>query len=198
VIVLSSSTVLSQTDTVVFDRDNIGNDTIVHFDAGANRDVLDFTAWLTNVSSASGSEESQVRINTTLVAETAIVNNSVSIVDFDTVETAFGTGTIAFDTLSNDQLLAALNGTATGGNAGTFVAAAGNAQLVGNDMYSIILIERDGNSGTPADNFGEYLVAQVQSDSAGGNTAFESVTIIGSIDFAQTETVGGFTAVNFA
>jgi hypothetical protein len=197
VIVLSSSTVLSQTDTVVFDRDNIGNDTIVHFDAGANGDVLDFTAWLTNVSSASGSEESQVRVATSVVTATNIVNNSVTIVDFDTVETGFGTGTIAFDTLSNDQLLAALNGTATGGNAATFAAAAGNAQLVGNDMYSIILIERDGNSGTPADNFGEYLVAQVQSDAAGGNAAFESVTIIGSIDLAQTET-GVLTAANFA
>src|SRR5690606_17613383 len=67
VIVLSSNEFTS--DTIEFDAGGFGNDTIVHFPAGTGNgsDKLDFTDWLDNVVSASGSVASQIRIDTTLV-----------------------------------------------------------------------------------------------------------------------------------
>lgn len=192
VIVLSSND--AATDTVVFDTTNTGHDTIVHFEDGAAGDVLDFTAWMDNVESPSGSAASQVRIATDLVAATAISANTVTVVDFDFVEAAYGTGTIAFASLTDTQLLAALNGTATGGDATDFVSVA-DASLHGTtNAKSILLIEYEGDAA--GKNEGQYLVAEVTADNANaGNTGFTDVTIIGTVDFGSEQT---FHVDNFA
>lgn len=200
VIVLSSND--AETDTVVFDASNIGNDTIVHFEDGATGDTLDFTAFLDTLVSASSSTESQVRVATTLVTDlTNIVTNSVVVEDFDQVQTAYGTGDVTFSTLTSAQLLAALNGTAAGGNAATFQHDA-TANLVGNSGKAILLIQNDddGDGAVDAgDNFGEYLVAEVTftDDGATDNvqTLFTAANIIGTIDLGEVAT---FNVANFA
>jgi hypothetical protein len=203
VIVLSSHKVdANQTDTVVFDAGDIGDDTIVHFDDGANGDLLDFSAWLNNETDVStGTPTAGDSANpaaVTLVAATAMTANSVTVVDFDAIQAAYGTTDIDFSTLTNAQVLAALNGTATGGDATDFVNVA-TANLVGDAQHSILLIEHDADASAPADsqvdNLGHYLVVEVVSDDTdAGNNTFVSATIIGSVDFGESQ---AFTVENF-
>jgi hypothetical protein len=200
VIVLSSND--AQTDKIVFDTGAFGNDVIVHFEVGATGDVLDFTAWLDNAVSASGSTASEVRVDTTLAADIqTIVANSVAMANFGDVVTGFGTGAITFDGLTDAQLLAALNGSAAGGSSAEFQADA-TATLVGTSGKAILIIHNDidGDGAVDAgDNFGEYLVAEITfaDDGVANNVQdeFSSANIIGTLDFGELETL---VANNFA
>jgi hypothetical protein len=190
VIVLSSND--ATIDTIEFDTGAFGNDVVVHFNTGVGGDVLDFTAWLDGIASASGSTESEVRVDTTLVTTlTNIVANSVVVADFDDVQTAFGTGAITFDGLTSAQLLSALNGSAAGGISTTF-AVDTDADLVGTIGKVILLIQNDddGDGAVDAgDNFGEYLVAEVTFTDDGVNNnvgdEFIAANIIGTLDFGE-------------
>jgi len=183
VIVLSSND--TTTDTVVFDQGGFGNDTIVHFNDAANGDVLDFTAWLNNVTSASGSTDSEQRVATTFVANNAIDENSVSVADFDDLNIA---GTVTFDSVTNAQVLEALNTNASFGNV------AADATLVGNVQKSIVMIQNV--DGTDA-NLGEYKVYEVTSETAAGTDNFTAATLVGTVDFGD-ELAASFDASNLA
>jgi hypothetical protein len=170
----------------VFDTDAIGNDTIVHFDDGALGDVLDFTAWLadqTDVSPGASSGVSNQRIDTTLAAAVDFNANTVVVTDFATIDALDG-AVNTFATLTNAQILTALDAD------GTYSVDlyAGGGTYVGTTQHAILLIENNANAG-------EYLVAQVTSSNVAGNDSFTGVTIIGSVDFGETQ---AFDIANFA
>lgn len=173
VIVLSSDS--ATIDTVVFDAGQFGNDTVVHFNAGALGDKLDFTAWMNNKTSASSSVESQVDAASALVlAPGAITANDVVVVDFNALP-ALAPG-VTFDSLSNADVLGALT------NAGGFTVGS-TAGLVGTTQNSILMVQNwDGAAG----NYGEYKVYQVVSDNAVGD-GFISATLVGSVDFGEAQ-----------
>jgi hypothetical protein len=178
VIVLSSDAAdatADNFDTVVFNAGNIGNNTIVHFDAGANKDVLDFSAWLNNVEDASGNTNSlsEARIEGSFAAITAFGANTLSVTDFTTVNGAT-TATLEFATMTDAQVLAALNANTTFGSADMTA-----TDLVGDTANSILLVEN-------VDNEGEYKVYQVTSEAAAGTDNFTDVTLVGTVDFGAT------------
>jgi hypothetical protein len=187
VIVLSSADAVGDRfDTVEFDVGVFGNDTIVHFqvaDEGIDGDVLDFTAWLDDVESATTSTISQVRIDTdvaTVNATTAFQANSVRIVDFTTIAV-----TADIDEWSDlagasaSKLLAWVDGTFNSlDESGT--------DLVGSTQNSILIVQNE-------DNYGEYAVFQVVSDA--DTTDINSVQLIGTMDFGEEL---NFAADNFA
>lgn len=169
VIVLSSDAVT--TDTVEFDAGQFGNDTIVHFEAGAGGDVLDFSAWLNNLTSASGSTESQVSAGVAL-ATTTITANDVAVVDFGSLST----GAATFSNISNGQMLTALNAAFDAGTTN---------DLVGTEQRSIVLVQNN-------DNEGFYNVYQVTSNNS--DVDFTGATLVGSVDFGEEQ---AFTVENF-
>ncbi len=176
VIVLSSDdTGANNLDTVEFNAGNIGNNTIVHFEAGANADILDFSAWLNNVEDASANTNSlsEARIAGSDAAITAFGANTLSVTDFTTVNGAT-TATLEFATMTDAQVLAALNANATFGSADMTA-----TDLVGDTANSILLVEN-------VDNKGEYKVYQVTSEAAAGTDNFTDVTLVGTVDFGAT------------
>lgn len=180
VVVLSSNDAVN--DTVVFDQGGFGNDSIVHFNSATGGDVLDFTAWLDNDVSASGSAESEVRVDTTLVANGAITENSVTVSDFATLSPAGANTT--FENMTDAQVLEALNADAT------FANDAADATLVGNQQNSIVMVEN-------GDNTGEYKVYEVTSETAAGSDNFTGATLVGTADFGDS-LAAGFDATNIA
>ncbi|MBU2954461.1 DUF4214 domain-containing protein [Marinobacter sp. F3R08] len=180
VVVLSSDD--TTLDTLVFDQGGFGNDTVVHYNDVAGGDVLDFTAWLDNVESASGSSTSQVRIATSLLDQTAglgaIGENDVVITQMDEIDGST-VAAVDFATLTTAQVLEALN---TGASA-----AAPTANFVGNIQKSIVMIENS-DSGAAGDNLGEYKVYEVSYDTVGGT--FSSASLVGSVDFTDQLATG--------
>ncbi|WP_313473430.1 DUF4214 domain-containing protein [Stutzerimonas kunmingensis] len=174
VIVLSTDTV----DTLEFDAGQFGNDTVAHFNAGAAGDVLDFTAFLNGVTSASGSVESQQRVVTTLGADTVIDANEVNVVGTaGLVATAE-----AWATLTGAQLKTALE---TSG----WTASAKDTGLVGTVEKSFMLVESQWN-------LGEYKAFEITTNVAtAGSESIASVTLVGTLDFAETQ---AFHIDNFA
>ena len=142
--------------------------------------VLDFTAFLDDVTSTSASTLSQVRVATTDSvdgsAAITLASNSVVIVnDFNDTATENWAG------LTAAELQTALNG--AGGaddfaNITTHTGAVAPADLVGTSIDSVIMVENDLNAG-------EYKVFNAEtSDLAGADTV--AVTLIGTIDFGAT------------
>lgn len=188
VIVLSSSAV-AKSDTVVFDAGQFGNDTIVHFTAGAtDGDVLDFSAWLNNQTSASGSVESRVDVGITLNGDTTVTANEVTVLDFNNLFNP--AGTVTFDNMTDAQVQAALNAWGTVGT---------TTDLVGTTQFSLLLVENDGNTVAGFnDNQGEYKVYQVSSNNTAtvsGDDGDFTVQLVGSLDFGAEQS---FTVENFA
>ncbi|UXZ55066.1 DUF4214 domain-containing protein [Halomonas sp. 7T] len=174
VIVLSSND--GTNDTVEFDAGGFGNDTIVHFEDGATGDVLDFSAWLNNTVDASTGNSnnlSEQRVAGTIDAITAIGENGVAITDF-TVLSGAATGTVEFESLTGAQVLTALN------NGGTFGSAAASANLVQNELKSILMVEN-------VDNLGEYKVFEVTSGTTAADDNFTGATLVGTVDFGETQ-----------
>jgi hypothetical protein len=201
VIVLSSDTADSsatpaQFDTVEFDAGNFGNDTIVHFQAGANGDVLDFTAWLDSTYSFSGStgSTSLQRVDTTVEFDTTIDavtagagRNVVSIIDFNDLTVPAGVTVADFSdltSLSSTNLATLLNS--------TFNTSTANA----NATKHIFLIENvaDANLETVnLGNIGQYAV--VQAETSASSADLVNVTLVGTLDFGDAQ---AFVADNFA
>jgi len=182
VVVLSSND--ATVDTLVFDEGGFGNDTVVHYNDAAGGDVLDFTAWLDNVTSASGSSESQQRVATSLVDQTAglgaIGENDVVITEFSDI-----TGASDYAGLTVTEVLAALN------NSGSGAAAA--ADFVGNIQKSVLMVEND--DGTDG-NLGEYKVYEVQYNITDGE--FSAAALVGTVDFGDSLDAAGMDATNVA
>ncbi|GEK48326.1 hypothetical protein HPA02_26090 [Bisbaumannia pacifica] len=186
VVVLSSND--GTVDTLVFDQGGFGNDTIVHYNDAANGDVLDFTAWLDNVTSASGSTDSQQRVATSLVDQTAglgaIGENDVVVTQLEEIDGST-VAAVEFDSLTTTQLLEALN---TGGSG-----AAAAANFVGNIQKSIVMVENfDGTDG----NLGEYKVYEVSYNIADGE--FTAASLVGVTDFGDSLNVGVMDDTNVA
>lgn len=189
VIVLNSSADADAIDTLEFDAGQFGNDTIVHFSDGAGGDILDFTAWLDNVRSTSGSAESQVRIDGNLnTSAGAIDANDVTVVDFATLAPMITATNVTFASMTDAQVLAALKQT------GGFTVGTPDAELVGGVQKSLLIVQNVGNTvATAQDNEGEYKVFQVTSTGT-GTEDFGSVTLVGSLDFGAEQT---FAVENF-
>lgn len=193
----------SSNDTIVFDG-AIGNNTIVNFnDDGNGLDQLDFTAYLDNIRTVTGSTstESESAIDVVYGADADLSANEVLAITFD--EDAANSETLADLTAQN--LLDALNGVAGaefGGAADIDGASATarntltelNADLGagfdfdGDTMTNIILVEASNNDGY-------YKVFEVSSTvyadaaAAGANDSlFTEATLLGSVDFGDSVT----------
>ena len=172
VVVLSTSD--EANETLVWEGFGNGTDTIVNFnDDGASLDMLDFTAYLTSETSASGSSESAVRVDTSLDVNSDVTANEVVVTDFATLPTASG---VSWANLSTASLQAALN------NGGTFQV--GNtADLVGTSQKAVIMIENGANDG-------EYKIFELSLTNPGSATdgGFTVTGLIGVADFGDTLT----------
>jgi len=171
VLVLSSDD--AAIDTLMIDANGFGNDTIVHFEAGLNGDIIDF-AHLSNVTSLSGSSVSEQAVAGTVVAATAIVENTVVQVSLaDLTDNDAGAGVaMTYATLTNAGVLNEINA-----GAGDFGIGAVDANLVGNLVNSVFLIENPNNAG-------DYKVYEVVYNT--GTAAFTEATLVGTLDFGAS------------
>ncbi len=188
VVVLGTETAVGSNDTLVF-AGTIGDNTVVNFENAATAfiDSLDFTGYLGNLTSASGSVESQVTIATTGdmtgVGAGTLTANEVAVVN-DWVQDIVGGATETWATMTSADVLTALKAAtnvAGAGDYGTLVEAsfdiANIATLVGNLQKGVILIENDLNQG-------EYKVFETTADNT--TNEFTAVTLVGTIDFGNS------------
>ncbi|MCG5531671.1 hypothetical protein LRD18_12575 [Halorhodospira halochloris] len=196
VIVLNSDG--TNSDTVEFNVDDIGHNTIVNFEAGSDNDVLDFTAWLDNVASESSSTESRERIDTTLAANIqSFEANSVVEAEMSDFEISdifdFGDADDDDDWSSladTGRLLEAMNE-----NDDFSSDDQSTGDLVGDEQNSIMLVEFN-HGDIEDDNRGMYKVFQVTSDATSGDgDSFVSVQLVGTVDFGEEQS---FDESNFA
>lgn len=190
--VLVLGTGVFSNDTVKFTGYALGENTIVNFQdgAGTNVDKLNFTSYLVDKSSASGSTESQVRIATSLNADANVEANSVTVINaaaanFDATETFAG--------LTAANFLAAIQSSNTGSadyaglSAGdldavnTYVASGAPTTLVGGVGHAVVMIENTANEG-------EYAVFELTFNGLATNATadFTAATLIGVVDFGNT------------
>ncbi len=194
--VLVLGTGADSNDTVVFTGYNLGKDTIVNYsDVGANIDKLDFTSYLNNKTSLSGSVDSQKRIATAFDANTTAEANSVTVLNG-----TFNTTTDTFAGLTTAKLLTALNTTGTVAYAGlndgsldaltTYITTAGANNLVGGIGKAVVMVHNNLNEG-------EYAVFELTFNGLASNllAEFSAAQVIGVVDFGNTVT---FTAPQFA
>jgi len=178
----------TSTDTLVFTGTGIDT-TVVNFEDGtlvaAAADFLDFTAYLTDLTSPSGSSASQSRIATTLDVNGILDPNEVMV-----FAGANFTATDTFSGLTSAKLLAALNTTGNAPYAGIVdgtLNASNNLNattLVGGTGHGVVLVEND-------DNLGEYAAFQVTWNGAGASADFTAATLLGVIDFGGTVNFAG-------
>lgn len=192
--VLVLGTGANSNDTLVFTGYGQGKDTVVNFDdaAGTGLDAIDFTSYLNNTASASGSVNSQLRIATTLNADATVEANSVTV-----LTGAVFTDSKTFAGLNASALLAAVNSTNTGAadyagitaatlNATTSYTSTGApTTLVGGVGKSIVLVQNNANEG-------EYAVFELTFNGLATNTTadFTAAQLVGVVDFGNS--------VNFA
>ena len=171
-------------DTIVFTGYNLGKNTIVNFVDDANstgRDLLDFNAYLTGKSSASGSVDSQRDIDIAYNSDTSVEANSVTV-----LTSAVFTAENTFAGLTAEKLVAALNsnGTAYAGITSSTLDAVTNYSanaLVGGVGKAVVLVQNDANQG-------EYLAFELSFNATATNTNadFTSAQLIGTVDFGAT------------
>lgn len=175
---------------------------ITHNDETVGDHILDFTAWLDDMTTTSTSVLSALRVDTTVQTDgasaMAVLSNQVTIVD-DFDSTVGDTGE-TWANLTAAHLQNSLNGVSVGtvgtgfGNF-TEASATAPALLLGTTIDTIIMVENDGNDG-------EYKVYNAEVSDLGGatNTDTFTVTYLGIIDFGETINVGviGVTDQNFA
>lgn len=141
-------------NTVVFNGYDLGTKTIVNFNnTGTGVDRLDYSSYLVDKQSASGSTDSQTTIAQTLNTNNTVEANSVTVIDFT------ATATDTFSGLTAEKLLAAINSTNTGasnyGNitAGTLDANTGYTTtgapttLVGGVGHGVVMVQNTANHG---------------------------------------------------
>jgi hypothetical protein len=176
-------------DTLVFTGYNLGKNTVVNFQDGAasNTDYLDFSSYLNNKTSASGSTASEKAIAVSLNGDAVVEANSV------TVLKGVFTADQTFANLSETGLLAAVNSTNTGvanyagitavtlDAATSYITTAGANNLVGGIGKSIVLVENNGNEG-------HYKIFELTFNGLATNTTkdFTSAQLVGEVDFGNT------------
>ena len=174
-----------------------GQTTIVNFNnEGAGADRLDFSSYLMNKASASGSALSQTLIARTLNADVTVEANSISVLNL-VANPAFAANNFA--NLTAEKLLAAINSTNTGVldyaniNAGTlnalntYTTAGAGTSLVGGVGTAVVLVHNEANDG-------QYKAFEVTfNGTATGNTTadFSAARLIGTIDLGETLTNAG-------
>ncbi|MFG6668617.1 beta strand repeat-containing protein [Halomonas sp. HNIBRBA4712] len=194
VIVLSTNG--ESSETVQFTGYNNGYNTIVNFDSdysdddtgdlNAGADLLDFSAYLTTLTSSSGSVESQQLVDYTVEDTSgALSANSVSIVEF--ASTVAG-NSFAFNGITSENLVAALNGTADidfgGLGASTSLSTIGSGQFVGNTYNSVLMIEDNLNAG----KYQAWDVTVGQGADGAGSATATGAQLIGTYDFGNSLT----------
>jgi hypothetical protein len=184
-----------QHDTVVIDAGDFGNDVIVHFNEGITttsfgadgltgggddvvateaKDFLSFE-FLDNMTSASGSVVTQVRIDGTVAVAGSIIENSVVVLDVSDFTAT------SLETLTEAGILADINADAVTAFDGTL-----NANTVGTTGKAVLLVEDDGNTAAGSvDNEGHYDVYEVTYTDAAGVFTATSVNLAGSLDFGE-------------
>lgn len=171
-----------------------GNDNLT--DAVTGNHILDFTVWLDDMTSASGSELSAVRTATTAT----VVNAAAADLDLGTNEVvifnAFTQNTVESETFALmtaadvDATLEGSDNFGTNAFGNTANAAPGTAYPTGNLNDSILMVQNDLNAG-------EYKVFNVETDSTAAAGSQHTVTYLGIIDFGETLNAG-VAAANFA
>ena len=173
--------------------------------------LLDFTAFLTNTVSSSGSTHSVLPIGIDVVDATNGANqtgafdaNNIVFVNLEDLE-ALGTADLSFATVTSAQVASALNTvggfTSTNQTGGTLAEEV--VQATRTSLLFVQNVDTDGTvgvtgdlledqeviasiSGTNYNNYGEYKVYQVTyGTDAAIDTAF-SATLIGTIDFGNS------------
>lgn len=168
-VVLSTSS--NASDTLVIDGP-LGNASVLNFNAA--NDFLDLSAVLDSQESASGSEDSETRIATTVQTDTTLSANEVN------VQSYTGTNELSFDQLSASNLLDVFDfGTEDYTNTET------NVTLVDGQGKAVVMVEN-------GDNAGEYKVFQVSFN--GTDDTFElgagNIVEVGTVDFGASIDVG--------
>lgn len=169
-----------------------GLTTIVNFNNdGSSADRLDFSSYLVNKSSASGSTLSQALIAPTLNADATVEANSITVLNLVANPAVAANN---FANLTAEKFLAAINSTNTGTgdyaniNAGTlnalntYTASGPGTTLVGGIGKAVVLVHNEANDG-------QYKAFEVTfNGTAAGNTTadFSSVTLIGTFDLGET------------
>ncbi|WP_293267677.1 hypothetical protein [Neptunomonas sp.] len=173
-------------NTIVFDT-TWTKTSIIGFDddTAGEEDILDFTAYLTNKLSLSGSSVSEARIATTLNADATTEVNSVTV----STDATFTT-TDTFAGLTEAKLLASLNNVAT-----TYASlddtdlnaqtnAGGITSLVGATGEAVVMIHNNLN-------VGEYKVFQLTWDhnaTTNTNADYTAANLLGVVDFGTDAT----------
>ncbi len=129
--------------------------------------------------SLSGSKLSQERIDETVATATTFGSNTVVTTSFTTISALDGSTTNTFATLTDAQVLTALN--ANGTYASVADAASPN-DTIGTSRDAMLLIEN-------ADNLGEYKVYNVEFGDTAAKNGFTSATLVGTIDFGNSVTL---------
>ena len=165
-------------DTLVMEG-TFGNDSIFNFDnsTGAAQDMLDFTAYLMNEVSASGSTASTVYVAVT--GENSGTSGAILTANEVSTFNDFSAATSeSWANLTAADLLAAITG---GDSYGNITDASYNVatvtDLVGDVQNGIIMVENDKNDG-------EYKVFSTFADDSAAE--FTAVTLVGTLDFGDT------------
>lgn len=195
VLVLSTSNTANETLKVA--GYDLGKTTIVNFsDTGASQDNIDFTAYLVDKASASGSVDSQQTIATSVAtaavaATTVVTANEVVVLNTAAFSDIVATSTFAG--LTADKLLAAINSTNAGAanyagiTAATLDATnalAAATTLIGGVGHAVVLIENNQNEG-------EYKAFELTFNGTATNLTqdFTAAKLIGTFDFGDTVTL---------
>ncbi len=150
-----------------------------------NGDILDFTAFLTNELTSSGSTASAVDKATTLNYINAAGTFEVTGNDVLVMNDFVSNGTETFANLTAEALLNSIkNDTLTTNDHGnlsdaTLNNAADTATLLGTTIKSILMVESDINDG-------EYKVFELTASET--SNEFTAATLLGTVDFGETQT----------
>jgi len=150
--------------------------------------ILDFTTYLDDQIDVStdtvGDTQSAVRVATSDVAVTALAANTVATTSFTTLSALDGNATNTFSSITDAEVLTALQANATYGTAGA------TANLVGTTRDSVLFVENNLN-------LGEYKIYNVDTSNIAATdaTGITAVNLMGVIDFGASIDI---TAVVFA
>ena len=159
-------------------------------DATQGDHVLDFTNWLNDGLSATGSLDSYIRTATTedlIVAGGDLNLDSNEVVVVNDWAAAAGE---TFALMTASDIDASLEGTTLYGSlVGSTAVAAAGTEYSGDTISSILMIENDLNEG-------EYNVYNVESDSTAAAGSQFAVTLVGTVDFGESYTLDSAEAAN--
>ena len=190
--IVLASDVNGAANTIVFDT-IFTKTSIIGFEGDSaalagNEDILDFTAYLTGMTSATGSAASAVRIATNLTADAGTTANLNSITIISGAEAAFTT-TDTFAGLTGAVFLSAINngGTAyasiTDADLDAQTGAGGVANYYSSTGEGVVLVENDLNVG----EFKVFAVTWDDDSASNANDDFTTATLLGTLDLGTED-----------